>query len=136
MCIAIGVTSIGLVPFFKRLFGKLGIEMTPNMLHYLEVKDRSRLFRLKKIKTRDKKRSRNKQKYDKLLKEDTRIARKERARREGTYRTGMNLDGDDDDDTMQQPVTKKRRVYVCSHPFCLKKGHATTRSKKCLANPE
>lgn len=51
----------------------------------------------------------------------------------------MNLDGDNDFEqpTANERKTKKpRKTYVCKHPFCLKKGHATTKSKKCLANPE
>ena len=27
-------------------------------------------------------------------------------------------------------------MYICAHPFCLKKEHATTWSKKCRANPD
>lgn len=48
----------------------------------------------------------------------------------------MNIDGDTDDELNQQPVRKKRKPAFCKHPFCGKKGHTTTRSMKCLANPE
>jgi hypothetical protein len=51
----------------------------------------------------------------------------------------MNLDDGVDGDA-QQPTApgppKKRRVYVCPYPFCGLKGHMTTKSKKCKANPE
>lgn len=51
----------------------------------------------------------------------------------------MNLDGVVEEDPIPAAVatgTKKRQTHVCSHPHCGKKGHATTMSKKCLANPE
>lgn len=51
----------------------------------------------------------------------------------------MNLDRDPhlDDPAAAKPAKKRKtRECQCKHPFCLKKGHLTTRSKKCLANPE
>jgi hypothetical protein len=94
-------------------------------------------------KTTNYKKRRNVGKHDKLIK-DTRIARKERLRRDGKYKRGMNLDGDDDDNidvnNQQNTTTKKQKTKptnrTCPHPFCGKTGHSTTRSKHCLANPK
>jgi hypothetical protein len=131
IAIAIGVTSLGFLAYFKRLFQKLGIAMTPNVLYFLQQKNEVRVSRLVKLKTHDKKKARNQHKYNKLV-EDTKIARKERMVRAGTYRRGMNLDGDEEE---EQPPKKKRATPVCPHPFCGLKGHSTTRSKSCKANP-
>jgi hypothetical protein len=124
--------------FFIRVFKKLGIAVTPNVLAFLEVKDKKRAKRLVKIATKDSKRHRNTKKFDKL-KEDTAIAIKEKARWSCTYKSGQNMK-DVEEEGMQPPPKKKpkqqRIVHVCSHPFCLLKGHKTTSSKKCRANPE
>ena len=110
--------------------------MTPNVLNYLNVKHKNRSRRLDVAKEKDAKKKRNKRKYDKLV-EYTTIARKERAKRDG-YQTGMNLDDIDvPNTTVSEPkVKRKRQVSVCPHPFCGKKGHKTTKSKRCLANPD
>ena len=138
VCLCIGVASVGVLPYFTRLFKKLGIRMTPNVLNYLEVKHRSKVTRLEKLKQQATKKKRNKRKYDRLV-EYTKLARKERAKRDG-YRTGMNLDDEVvvSGGTQQQPRAARapRNVGVCLHPFCGKRGHKTTRSKHCLANPD
>ena len=42
IAIAIGIMSIGLVEFYERLFHKLGIAMTPNMItHFLTIKEKN-----------------------------------------------------------------------------------------------
>jgi len=132
VCLCIGIISIGILPYFRRLFRKLGIVMTPNVLHFLEVQHRTRTKRLTNLKTNESKRKRNKRKHE-MLTEYTTIAKKERARREG-YKTGMNLEDEEGDG---KPKAKRRRtIYACPHPFCKKKGHKTTRSTHCLANPD
>jgi hypothetical protein len=130
---AIGITSVGFLAYFQRLFAKLGIAMTPNVLHFLRQTNKFRLSRLAKLKTLDKKKERNTNKHAKLV-EHTRVARKERYQRAGIYRRGMNLDGDEEQ--LQQPTTVAKRKPVCQHPFCGLKGHVTTKSKKCKANPQ
>ena len=137
VCIAIGITSIGFQPFFVRLFKKLGIAMTTNILYYLQTKEKYRAARLHKLMTRQQKKQRNKRKFNKL-KADTLIAKKERARRDGIYKRGYALNSEGD--IIPAPAKKKRQSkkgnYQCTHPFCLQMGHATTKSKKCLANPQ
>ena len=136
VCLCIGITSIGYLAYFRRLYKKLGIAMTPNVLNYLDVKHKCRSRRLELAKQKLSKKKRNKRKYE-MLKEHTTIARKERAKRDG-YKTGMNLDNVEvsaQGQTTKQP-RPKRTVSVCPHPFCGKRGHKTTKSKHCLANPD
>jgi len=138
VALCVGITSIGYLPYFRRLHKKLGIAMTPNVLNYLDVKHKCRTKRLEFIKKKDSKKKRNKRKYDKLV-EYTAIARKERVKRDG-YCHCMNLDDvavDPNTVVSGPPKAKRTRtVSVCPHPFCGKRGHKTTKSKRCLANPD
>jgi hypothetical protein len=138
--IGVGIVSIGIHCYFRRLFHSLGIAMTPNIIHFLEVKENQRRKRLVKLKTREAKRDRMKRKFDKL-KEDEKIAKKERSKRDGTYRTGMNVasgaaDGYTEQELLEAAKMKPKsttRSRVCPH--CGLKGHTTKRSLKCLKHP-
>lgn len=138
--IGLGIVSLGLLQYFRRLYHALGIAMTPNIVHFLEVKDKQRSKRLSTMKTNKAKRDRMKRKYLQLQ-EDEKIAKKERSKRDGTYKTGMNMaagaaDGYTEDDLLRaaaRPPTRGRNNIVC--PLCGLKGHSTKRSKKCLQNP-
>jgi hypothetical protein len=132
---AVGINSLGVMEFFKRLFRKLGITMTDNVVHYLQIKDAVRLKKLANSKTSTAKKEKNKRKYEKL-KEHTKIAKTELHKRMGTYRRGMNLDDPleiiEGDTT--KPAAKKRKTnspQFCE--YCGKKGHITKRSKRCDA---
>jgi len=139
--LCIGISSLGYLVYFQRLYKKMGITMEPNVHNFLDVKNRSRSKRLALAKDKASKKKRNKRKYDKLV-EYTTIARKERSKRDG-YRTGMNLDtvevGPEEAASAAPAAVPKKRpprqVSVCPHPFCGKRGHKTTKSKHCLANP-
>jgi hypothetical protein len=127
LCMGIGINALGIDEYFRRLFKKMCIIMTPNVQHFLEVKESKRSKRIKKVKLTETKKQRRQNAFDKL-KEDEAIAKKERAKRDGTYRTGQNME-DGSDDEVERP--KKRKVpSVCK--YCGKKGHTTTKSKKCL----
>lgn len=80
IALAVGIVSLGIQGFYSRLFAKLGIELTDNVLYFMTAQDKVRTNRLQKRKETDSKRKRNEKKFDKLLK-DTQIARKERAKR-------------------------------------------------------
>jgi hypothetical protein len=114
LSIALGINSLGLTAYFKRLFMKLGINLTKNVLHCLEAKDRTRGKRLKAIKTKDKKTIRIKRKHEDLVRDEA-IARKERSKREGTYKSGINMQDDDED---QQPNNKRKRLADSICPHC------------------
>jgi hypothetical protein len=130
---------IALERIFKRLLqDELGIAVTPNVLHFLQVKERRRQKRLAFIKTTEAKKNRMKRKYLELVESEA-IAKRERAKRDGTYQTGQNVaeytvDGYTLDELLQaataKPKKNSRTSVVCPH--CGLQGHSTTRSSKCL----
>jgi hypothetical protein len=124
---AVGINSLGVEAFFKRLFKALGIPLTRNVAYYLELKEKNRAKRLAKVKTREAKLNKNKRKYDKLA-DNVKVAKMELHKRQGTYRRGMNLDGPVGEAIIPPPKKVKR---YCE--FCGKSGHTTKRSKNCAA---
>jgi hypothetical protein len=119
--IAIGVLSLGMVEYFKRLFKALGIYMTPNILHFLEVKEKHRLYRIEKAKTSKAKKDRNKRKFDRL-KELESQAKTAFQKREGTYKTGGNVYGFDNNEDDGNKKKKTNRSYANSiFPFVARK---------------
>jgi hypothetical protein len=134
--IAVGINALGLHKYFKRLFHALGITMTRNITHFLSQKDRKRAKRIAKSKTTAQKRLRNKNIFDKLKREEA-ATLKSRQQKDGTYKSGMHILGDseEDDDPVGNNRPEKRprknpKNETC--PTCGKKGHTTTRSKHCL----
>jgi hypothetical protein len=128
--IAVGIKSIGLVQYFTRLCKMMGINITaPNMLHYLSFKDGSWFKRLNKIKTKEAKSNQMQQRIVKQ-KEDEVVAKKERSKRDGTYKTGQNMQPVEEEQGHQPPKKKQRKNLVCR--ACGKPGHATERAKACL----
>jgi hypothetical protein len=133
--------SIGLHRYFTRLYKVFGITMEPCVAHYLFVKENIRVKRHAKNKLRKTKKARKERQYT-SLREQEKIARKERSKRDGTYKTGQNMDeGGADRYTEAElllaaaaaPPTKKkappRRTMTC--PLCGKAGHTTARSRRC-----
>lgn len=110
----------------------------------MEVRDGTRNRRLAKAKTRDYKLRRNKRAFDKL-KEETQLAKDERAKREGVYETGIGMDGgygstdadneDDDGGAKKKKPSRTRRLpkkdmsKTCK--ACHEQGHATRRNQLC-----
>lgn len=124
--IAIGMSSLGFKEYFVRLFKALGTQLTPNVLHWLTVKDEKRVRRITKSRTTAKKRIRQKRKFERL-KELEADAKRARDKREGTHKSGGNLNG--------FHGKRKARSYKSKEcPFCRNKGHVTKRSKKCRKN--
>jgi hypothetical protein len=136
IALAVIINSIGVELCFKRLLKKLGIAITPNVAYYLHTKEKSRVKRLSTIRTRAAKQKKNKRKYDKL-KEATLQAKKEFHKRQGTYRSGMNLEDPfaSDEDEARNHAAKKTKKAKEFCPFCGKSGHLTQKSKKCTAPP-
>jgi hypothetical protein len=147
LSMAIGINTLGVAEYFQRLFVSLGIIMTDDVRHYLTVKERARLKQLEKCKTKEQKKNRLKRKFLAATNDEAK-AKKERATRAGTYKSGMNMaDGTVDGYTLddlklaameQEPNNNNnkqknaatRKNLVCPH--CGRKGHATTHSKQCL----
>jgi hypothetical protein len=133
IALAVGINSLGVEIFFQRLFKAMGVPITPNVAYYLQLKEKNRVKRLAKLKTKDAKLKKNKRKYDKLA-EDTLIAKKELHKRMGTYRRGMNLDEPEDP---VAPAAKRTKTPTGPAAkfcvYCGRKDHLTRRSKKCTA---
>jgi hypothetical protein len=75
IAIGIGITLIGLLQYFERLYKELGIDVTPNVLHFIEFKERRHVKRLESIKSSEYKKERMKRKYLQLA-EQEKTARK------------------------------------------------------------
>ena len=73
LAMAVGISSVGTLEYFTRLFGKLGISMEPDVLHYLQQKDGDRSRKIGRSTSKGFKKRRLELKYQKL-KEDTKIA--------------------------------------------------------------
>jgi hypothetical protein len=143
---AVGINSLGYNRFFTSMFERLGIPMTDNVAHYLRIREKTRVNRLAKLTLKVTKQSRTANKRNKLQ-EDSRLAKIEFLKREGTYRKGMNVDdpygevpvdGNDEAEDTRKPAAKKRttnRIASKYCEFCGKRGHATQKSKLCTALP-
>jgi hypothetical protein len=149
IALAVGINSIGVLPFYSRLFHKLGIVMTENVEHYLRNKEVARINHIATGKTSLAKKEKNKLKYLKL-KEHTRIAKIEFHKRAGTYRKGMNVDdpfgellngkeavvtgGNAATTTSGTNKRKNRDAEFCE--WCGKNSHLTKRHRLCDATPD
>jgi hypothetical protein len=67
----IGINSLGLPAYFKRLFNVLGIQMTPNVVHFLEVKEKGRSKQLEKLKTKEQEKVWMAKKLERLQEDET-----------------------------------------------------------------
>ena len=130
--LAVGINSLGVEVYFKRLFKKMGIPLTDNVEYYLRLKERTRVNRLQKLKTCEAKIKKNKRKYNKLA-EHTKIAKKELLKREGMYRRGMNLDDPFGNDAVKPAAKKTKGSSAKFCEYCGHSDHLTRRSAKCTA---
>ena len=136
---AIGIHSVGHYEFFTRLFKLLGIAADPDVRYFLEQRGRDRFAKIARAKKPAFKRKRMQSDFDKL-KANTLIAKRERDQRDGTYQTGMGMDGgyteqDFEDGGGQQDEAsladnKKAQKKQCKR--CKRFGHLTANSKSCM----
>jgi hypothetical protein len=134
LSLAIGINSLGMKLYFGRLYKRLGIIMTPNVTHYLTVKETSRAKKNSKCKLTEVKKKRKEAYFEnqKINETEAKIAR---AKREGTYKTGQNMDDSTDEEQQQaapQPATARVSMAKRKCPHCGKLGHVTVNSRKCL----
>jgi hypothetical protein len=87
---ALGINTLGVSEYFQWLYSALGIIMTDDVRHYITVKDRARLAKLQKAKTKEEKKNRLKQKFL-LLTNDEAKANKEQADNAGMHKSGVNM---------------------------------------------
>jgi hypothetical protein len=130
--IAVGINSLGLLKYFTWLFHSLGITMTPNVRHFLGVKETTRQKRIAKTKEKEFKRLRKANVFEKLRK-DTIVKQNERKKHYGVYRTGINMEDPEEYGWYKSPKKKKSKQstnIVCKH--CGLTGHSRTSSRQCL----
>jgi hypothetical protein len=144
LSIAVGVNSLGYKKFFTALFSKLGIEMTDNVAHYLRLKENNRVKQIAKTKTKDAKLAKNSKKRAKLV-TNTRIAKAQFHKLQGTYKKGMNVEdpyGEQAalDEAARKPAARAKSTTTtggnASSKYCEccgRKGHATTKHNECTA---
>ena len=144
IAIAVGINSLGTMRFYNELFRLLGIQMTDDVAHWLQVKDSNRAKRLSKCKTTDFKKKRKLQFYNKL-KNEVNLAKDERKSRDGVYKSGIGMNGgyaaDDTNGDKKMPAVpaeihnQQERdptidyTKLCS--ACNKPGHSRRSSKLC-----
>lgn len=68
-----------------------------------------------------------------LLKKDEEDAKRQRDKRDGTYKSGGHMAIEGGFDGIEEERSSKAKKRVC--PYCGLAGHVTTRSKKCKKNP-
>jgi hypothetical protein len=140
LSMALGINSLGVSGYFERLFVALGIVMTEDVRHYITVKERARLKKQRKAKTKDEKKNRLKRKFVTMTTDEAK-AKKERATRAGTYKSGMNMaegtvDGYTELDLKLAAAAAPSRVKGSNNKKqckkCFQWGHTTARSRQCL----
>ena len=136
--IALGINALGTYEYYNQLFIRLGIQMTPDVHHYLSIKSINRAKRLAKTKTKEFKKKRKSDEYDRL-KKDTEEAKRSRQRRDGTYKPGIGLltGGYDEDDGGGKPAARKKKQSTSKYnpdatcSGCGEKGHWRPTNKLC-----
>jgi len=130
MSIAIGIKTLGTFDYYSRLYNKLGIALTPDVIHYLTVKSKVRHKRLAKTKTKEYKRKRKADEYARL-RESTKEAKKDRAKREGSvYKPGIGMTGGYDlGEEEKQEADGDPTARRCSK--CKQPGHLRPTNKLC-----
>jgi len=124
IAIAICISTLGTRECFDRLFVKLGIAATPDILCHLDKQQRTRSHRIETYKKALSKLKRNK-KFHALLKKHTEEAKK----KDGFYEPGVGMDGGHAEGETAAATRPTKATVIC--PCCKKKGHKTTRSKFC-----
>jgi len=133
ICIALCITSVGTMEFFKRLFNWFGVTVTEDICHFLEAQHLRRAKRIAKTKTADGKKKRARKFCDKLT-EHTVVAKKERKKRQSTHRSGIGMDGghSSSDDRSDAPTTNKNKAQQKSKATAADKGVDTPKfCNKC-----
>lgn len=119
--------------------------MTEDVSHYLRFIGKKRSTRLEKSKSASAKKHRQ-AKYQLKLLAKTVVAKRERAKREGTYCRGMGINGGYTEEELAKAkvmfpsdykvsaAAAKKASTTCK--FCFKIGHSTNRSRECQHHGE
>jgi hypothetical protein len=120
---------MGFYDFFRELFNRMGIELTPGTEHWLKVEAERRDSRKQIQKTIEAKK-RRREHYYKLLKEKTAKAREDIRNGIGYYRSAVNKANEAED----EPRTKKQRKEGTNQCRCGSTTHQRTTSRQCPLN--
>jgi len=134
---AIGINTMGLVRYYRLLFDKLGMAMTSDVYHYLQVKDSNRFKRINKAKTPTAKRRRQRFKFEKL-KQHTEDAKRARCRRDGSvYQSGIGMDGGYIlEDEATNATARPRRSSARKCGICRQIGHDRRNCPQAQVHPQ
>ena len=129
ICIALGITSLGTLKYYQGLLDRMGIAITPDVAHFLQIMDASRQRRLERTKTAEFKIKRASNEMAKIKKEaiEATIAR---AKRDGVYKPGIGMTGGYDLETVGNDDNNKKKAAATTRKKNPKKG-ATTGKKPC-----
>jgi hypothetical protein len=125
---AVGVDSVGYVQFYRRLFVILGVEELPTTTECHTDLDTGRIRKAAWDKTTERKRRRAEANTEKCL-EGRQLTKRDNIKN-FAYRRGMA--GPQVDDPEEEDQTKRVATAPSICAYCDKKGHKTTKSKKCL----
>jgi len=132
MSTAIGIKTLGTSDCHVGLCNKLGIALTPDVLHFLTVKSRVRRKQIARTKTSEYKRERKADEYERL-KHDTKDAKRARAKRDGSvHKSGIGMTGGydlEDEEENEEDAANPSSAKRCSK--CKKLGHLRPTNKLC-----
>ena len=110
VCVAIGLVTVGTLTFYREIFNRLGVTMAADTEHYIRLQSQCKENRRAKEKSTEGKKRRV-EKYHKNLLTKTVIAKREKSKREGTYHTGMGIDGGYTQDELNKAQAMYPRDY-------------------------
>ena len=129
---AIGISTVGSLEYYRRLFTKCGIHVTEATLHYLTQHQKARAYRIETYKKKEVKKKRNTKLHDKLREYSEKV-KKNVAKRDGTvYQPGIGMDGgycQQEEEEAPAPAAANNNSIICS--ACGESGHKMRTNKKC-----
>ena len=128
--VVIGVHNLGLLEFWKRVYDKLEMEVSPLLHDYLETMDKNREIKKQYKKQSSVKRKRNRDKY---LKIQAGIKKAKQDEKRGTtYRSGIEMENAIPPVVEQIEAKRKKDFNVeCTILGCHESKHKRRSSQKC-----
>ena len=135
VCVAIGISSIGTLHYFRRIFEALDIKMTPDVEHYLVLHGEARDYRITKAQDTESKRLRNSKLHGQLKQASIELKGILAARDGAVYQPGIGLDGgyvdteeadgDNTSSNFNKPPAKRRKTSTAARKCsaCGETGH-------------
>ena len=128
--IALGICTLGTLVYYEGLFERLGIKLTADVHHYLRIRAIKRQKKLDKTKTKEYKKKRKADEFERL-KKDTVEASTARAKRDGTYKSGIGMTGGYDEEEADDGDKKPAAATGIKCTSCGGTDHQRSTSRKC-----